>query len=773
MCEKSVKDLFMTLEGVETNAGTEELTVDKVAGTYSIKAIGNGDHDAYAMIPGAILTELKKLGYEQLTFTVINPAQFPCDMADKCKSFMLSADAAANLWSKDTAIAYWAWKEFWDAGRKVSFTVDLETYAGHNLYIYTAQAATYPTIIEIAEFGEYSNPSTFVLPSQNSTVNYIEGKGWHFAATDATTGYYALISANVVQYYKSQGYNIMKVSYVNSFGLEGVTNAGNPVNSEAAILPEKAAGGNDWYYFNGLISQKAAYDEATNSYYTYVNLDSADHNFTKDIELYFKNTDVNGNTVGNQYISAIEFMKHTDHTYNWVITKETNCKEIGYETGTCSVCKATTTRDLEEELKAHSYEWVVTTPANCKEQGVETGTCTGCGDTQTRATTGELVDHYYEWVETTPGTCKVKAVETGTCTGCGDTQTRDGAYGDHTEGEWVEASQATCKQKATEQTNCTLCGEQMTRETGELGAHTYSGIKCVLCGDSLVKNLITGDATSAVAVSAAQGSWTITSSVNAVYAKFDGASLTTLKQNGYTKLTITVSTNESSAVKSCFIAADSTSNLWSADTAIAYYGWKEFWDAGKSFTFELDLATYAGRDIHIYTDKCDQFYTKITIQELIDYEHPEARLVGVSNGAVEYIEGKGWHAYSTDGAAFYTNISASVLQHYISKGYTSLKLAVVNNLDIGYTNAGSPVNAQICVLPKKAAGDKDKDWNYCNGWLSQKFTLNKETNEYEFTVDLTDAAYDFTKDMEIYFTVADIAGATVMHHYLTAIEFLK
>lgn len=779
MCEKSLKDLFMTVVGVESNVGTEEVVFDKVAGTYEISATAENDNDAYAMIPGAVLTELKKLGYNQLTFTVINPAPFPCDRNDKCKSFMLSADAAANLWSPDTAIAYWAWKEFWDAGRKVSFTVDLEKYAGRNLYIYTGQCGTYPTVIEIAEFVDCSNPNTFVLSGQNSTVNYIEGKGWHFAATDATTGYYAFISASVVQYYKSQGYNMMKVSYVNSFDLEGVTNAGNPVNSEAAILPEKAAGGNDWYYFNGLISQKAAYDEATNSYYTYVNLDSAAHDFTKDIELYFKNTDVNGNTVGNQYISAIEFVKHTEHTYTWAVTEETNCVKVGYETGTCSVCKATITRDLEEELKDHSYQWAVTTPANCKEQGVETGTCSVCGDTQTRATTGELVDHYYEWAETTPGTCKEKAVETGTCTGCGDTQTREGAYGEHTEGEWVEASQATCLKKATEQTNCTLCGEQMTREVGELGAHSYLGISCTVCGASIVNDLFAAkDANDTVTAFPAQGLWKLSSTDSANYTIMKGSVMQALKDKGYTKLTMTVTNpapglaDDASKCKSCMIAADSTGNLWSADTAIVYHQWNTFWDAGKKFTVEIDLATYAGRDIYIYSDHCDAYATEIVITELIDYTHPEARLVAAENGAVEYIEGKGWHAYSADDTkAFYTKITATVLQYYINNGYTSLKFAFVNNLNIGYTNVGNPVNTQICILPKNAAGGKD--WNYCNGFISQKCTLNAETNAYEFTVDLTNTAYDFTKDIEIYFTVADVATNKVTHFYLTEIEFLK
>ena len=225
--------------------------------------------------------------------------------------------------------------------------------------------------------------------------------------------------------------------------------------------------------------------------------------------------------------------------------------------------------------------------------------------------------------------------------------------------------------------------------------------------------------------------------------------------------------------KTCYIAADSTSNLWSADTAIAFYAWNVFWNNGKKFTVEIDLATYAGRDIYIYSDHCDAYATEIVIAEFIDTTPtPETKLVGASNGAVEYIDGKGWHAYSVDGTnAFYANISATVLQYYIQKGYTSLKLSFVNTLDIGYVNAGNAINTQICVLPEKAAGGND--WNYCNGFISQVGTKNAETGAYEITIDLTNTAYDFTKDIEIYFTASDVSKNAVSHFYLTEIEFLK
>lgn len=73
--------------------------------------------------------------------------------------------------------------------------------------------------------------------------------------------------------------------------------------------------------------------------------------------------------------------------------------------------------------------------------------------------------------------------------------------------------------------------------------------------------------------------------------------------------------DDSSKVKPIYVAADDTANLWSEGTAIAYYGWKEFWDAGKSVQFSIDLNEYAGRDIYIYTEHADVYPLEIMISE--------------------------------------------------------------------------------------------------------------------------------------------------------------
>lgn len=163
--------------------------MDKSKGIYELKAVGkNADGsdkaDAYAKIPADVVDGLIKAGITSLSFTVTNPAPGAADSTDKCMSFHLAADENGNLWSKETAIAYWAWKEFWDAGKKIGFTVNLNEYAGRELIIYSNHCNVYPLTIQIAEFVDYEDPNAFVVASTNGGVEYIEGKGWHVYAAD-------------------------------------------------------------------------------------------------------------------------------------------------------------------------------------------------------------------------------------------------------------------------------------------------------------------------------------------------------------------------------------------------------------------------------------------------------------------------------------------------------------------------------------------------------------------------------------------------------------
>ena len=115
--------------------------------------------------------------------------------------------------------------------------------------------------------------------------------------------------AEVLSYYIGKGYTSLKISFTNSFNLEGVVTAGNSVNCQAAFLPKKAADGTeDNGYKAGFISQLTR-DEANDSYYLVIDLTNKTYDFTKGMRIYNTYSDVGNAAVGHTYINAIEFTK--------------------------------------------------------------------------------------------------------------------------------------------------------------------------------------------------------------------------------------------------------------------------------------------------------------------------------------------------------------------------------------------------------------------------------------------------------------------------------
>lgn len=99
-----------------------------------------------------------------------------------------------------------------------------------------------------------------------------------------------------------------------------------------------------------------------------------------------------------------------EHTWGeWEVTTAPTCAEKGVETRTCSVCKATETREVE--MVAHTWgEWKETTAPTCTEKGKETRTCSVCKATETRDVDAkghtfdtkwsyDEKDHWYECTE--------------------------------------------------------------------------------------------------------------------------------------------------------------------------------------------------------------------------------------------------------------------------------------------------------------------------------------------------------------------------------------
>ena len=307
-CHKDVKEFFITSRTVAAT-----VTANIKQGRYSISSADAGD--VYAVIPGNILTELKKLGYTTLSFTASNPAPGQADNNSKVKPIYVAADDTANLWSEGTAIAYYGWKEFWDAGKRVQFSIDLNDYAGRDIYIYTEHADVYPLEIMISEFG-YEDKSGWLVGNNAywGSVEYIEGKGW--IMKDTTDGgaqgqFWSIIPNAVIQKKISEGYTKMTIVYANSF--EGVDNpnVGDFINTKSMICPIKKSGGNDYDYVSGTIAEYCAeVDKDGVKYYEHhVDLTDANHDFTKDIDVLCYNKDVYKKKVTCGYVADIVFEK--------------------------------------------------------------------------------------------------------------------------------------------------------------------------------------------------------------------------------------------------------------------------------------------------------------------------------------------------------------------------------------------------------------------------------------------------------------------------------
>lgn len=307
-CHKDVKEFFITSQTVAAT-----VTANIKRGKYSISSADAGG--VYAVIPGNILTELKKLGYTTLSFTATNPAPGLADNNSKVKPIYVAADDTANLWSEGTAIAFYGWQEFWDAGKRVHFSIDLNEYAGRDIYIYTEHADVYPLEIMISEFG-YEDKSGWLVGNNAywGSVEYIEGKGW--IMKDTTDGgaqgqFWSIIPNAVIQKKISEGYTKMTIVYANSF--EGVDNpnVGDFINTKSMICPIKKSGGNDYDYVSGTIAEYCAeVDKDGVKYYEHhVDLTDANHDFTKDIDVLCYNKDVYEKKVTCGYVADIVFEK--------------------------------------------------------------------------------------------------------------------------------------------------------------------------------------------------------------------------------------------------------------------------------------------------------------------------------------------------------------------------------------------------------------------------------------------------------------------------------
>lgn len=233
------------------------------------------------------------------------------------------------------------------------------------------------------------------------------------------------------------------------------------------------------------------------------------------------------------------------HTWSEDIRVEATCTESGSITRECLDCSAVKLLYTLNSL-GHDYVYESNGDGNCLEPGTETGTCTRCGNTITRNENKVYDDH--DWVEhaAVPATC----TETGTtayrsCSRCGAV---DGepevipAVGHQFDGNVIISGNSvySCNTVAT-RTECTRCGEYSEwqiiksghghdwKPTGE--TYEYEGqpdlpvYQCSICG--LTYPYTTADGTDTQVIP--RTVWGILYYADPEYSEgWDGASLYTL-----------------------------------------------------------------------------------------------------------------------------------------------------------------------------------------------------------------------------------------------------
>lgn len=307
-CNKHAKELLIVPE--DANALT--VNADAGKGTYSLA--GKSDDNVYAVIPGKILTVLKSLGYDTLNLTAVNPAGYTEGDTAMHKTLFVAADSKDNLWKAETAIAYYNWQKFWDNGRRADFTIDLNKYAGRNIYVFTDKTKTYPLGVTVEEF----NKSSWIYaPSSkdNATVEYYEGKGWAVTAKSGSP-WYCRIPKSVIKKYIDRGYTSMVITYVASFDGVDNPNAGDITATNSRILPWYKNSGQDWHYQNADTNKINTLPQENGGYKFTVDLTDPAYDFTtNDTQIIFENKNM---AITRGYIRDIEFTHDYAEKSVWV-----------------------------------------------------------------------------------------------------------------------------------------------------------------------------------------------------------------------------------------------------------------------------------------------------------------------------------------------------------------------------------------------------------------------------------------------------------------------
>ena len=175
------------------------------------------------------------------------------------------------------------------------------------------------------------------------------------------------------------------------------------------------------------------------------------------------------------------------HQYEAVVTPPT-CKDDGFTTHTCKVCKDTY-KDSKTPAGTHAFgEWVTVKEATCLEKGSRQRKCIACDVQETEET--ELSGHAYRDEVTAP-CCTQEGFTTHICTVCEhtfvDTYTK---ITEHAYGEWTEIKPATWWEQGEQRRQCMDCIEEQTEVLPKLPINWGLVIGIIVAGVTVVAGVI-------------------------------------------------------------------------------------------------------------------------------------------------------------------------------------------------------------------------------------------------------------------------------------------
>ena len=167
--------------------------------------------------------------------------------------------------------------------------------------------------------------------------------------------------------------------------------------------------------------------------------------------------------------TTVEKKAHTE-----VIDKavEATCTSTGLTEGKhCSVCNEVLVAQEEVAKKEHTFTWVVDKESTCKEEGLKHEECSACHTKQNENTIVEKKAHTEVIDKAVEATCTSTGLTEGKhCSVCNEVLVKQEeiAKKEHTFGEWHVVKEATTTEEGKEERTCSSCNTTESRSIARL-----------------------------------------------------------------------------------------------------------------------------------------------------------------------------------------------------------------------------------------------------------------------------------------------------------------